>query len=141
MSCFKWNTKDGGPESPVSFYGIEIKCLFSIGVLKFSEGCRESYHTHAFEALTWFLSGSLQEQRLWSVSLYGNNVEYTSYTKSLLPKYTSKENMHRVFSKKDSLCFTLRGPWATQWKEYEPYKQELTTFSKGREIVSKITVK
>jgi hypothetical protein len=141
MMFFKWNAKDGGPDSPVSFYGIEIKCLFSIGVLKFSEGRRESFHTHAFEALTWFLSGSLEEQRLWSVSLYGTNVEFLSYTKSLLPKYTSKDNMHRVLAKKESLCFTLRGPWAINWKEYEPIKRVITTFSAGREIVSKYTVK
>jgi len=40
--------KDGGPESPVDgYFLIEIKSLFSIALLKFNNGGRENYHTHA----------------------------------------------------------------------------------------------
>ena len=48
--------KDGGKESPVDgYFLIECKGLFSVALLKFNKGGREAYHTHAFDAYTWFL--------------------------------------------------------------------------------------
>jgi hypothetical protein len=52
--------KDGGPESPVEGYWLfEIKWLCSIVLLKFNDGGREAYHSHAFNALSWLLKGDL----------------------------------------------------------------------------------
>ena len=48
---------DGGKNSGVTAYFlIEWKVLFSVGILRFNEGTREAYHSHAFNALTWWLS-------------------------------------------------------------------------------------
>ena len=56
--------KDGGKESPVdAYFLIECKGLFfSVALLKFNKGGREAYHTHAFDAYTWFLKGDLVEE-------------------------------------------------------------------------------
>lgn len=135
----KWNVKDGGPESPVTFFGIEVKWLGSIGFIKFAKGCREAYHTHAFHALTWFLKGELIEDRLWAVSRVDAQTTMTKYTKGILPKITSRKNMHRVSAGKDSWCFTLRGPWKGTWREYDPKTGLFTVFSNGREVVGTYT--
>lgn len=121
-------TKDGGPESPVdAYFLIEIKWLFSIAMLKFNKGSRENYHSHAFNALTWFLSGALLEKRPGSPS--------KSYTRSFLPKVTPRELMHKVYAYEDSWCLTLRGPWCKWWKEYNEETGEVTILGKHREVL------
>lgn len=129
---FLTKTKDGGPESPVDgYFLIEIKSLFSIALLKFNEGRREQFHTHAFHALTWFIKGELTEEKVDGTR--------SIYKKSLWPKFTSKANNHRVIATKDSWCFTIRGPWAKTWTETDKKAKTCTTFEWGRKILKKGT--
>ena len=59
---FLFKAKDGGPESKVTGYWlIESKRWFSIALLRFDEGSREAFHTHAFNAISWVLWGELLE--------------------------------------------------------------------------------
>lgn len=121
--------KDGGPESPVdAYFLIELKGLFSVALLKFNEGHRESYHSHAFDALTWFLSGELVEDNL--------HAHPERYRRGILPKVTPRSQMHRVKAYKDSWCLTLRGPWNDKWQEYNPDTKMFTVLTNGRKIVS-----
>jgi len=122
--------KDGGPDSPVdAYFLIEIKSLFSIALLKFNKGGRENYHTHAFNALTWFLFGDLIEEDI--------NKETYKYTPSIIPKITKREKNHRVKANVNSWCLTLRGPWIDYWTEDNPKTKETITFTHGRKILSK----
>ena len=53
---------DGGKDSGVTgYFLIEWKWLFSIAILKFEEGSREAYHSHAFNAYTWWISGKVMK--------------------------------------------------------------------------------
>ena len=116
-------TKDGGPDSPVTAYFlIEWKDCFSIALLKFNVGGREAYHTHAFNALTWFLKGSMVEQDIGG--------EVYVYRRRLLPKHTPRTKNHRVLAKEVSWCITLRGPWVQVWTEH--LKGVRTIFTWGR---------
>lgn len=124
--------KDGGPSSPVDGYFLfEFKNLFSIALLKFNKGGREQFHTHAFNAWTWFLSGDLIEEDV-DGSTY-------KYQRSLLPKKTPREKCHRVKAKRDSWCLTLRGPWSKTWTEYDTDRAVETTFTHGREIILEVS--
>ena len=121
--------KDGGPKSPVDVYFLcEFKSLFTIGLLKFNKGGREAFHSHAFDAYTWFLSGDLIEEDV-DGTLY-------SYTKSFKPKTTLKSKMHRVKANKDSWCLTIRGPWVDTWQEYHETTDTKTTLTHGRKVVN-----
>ena len=61
IELFK-KSHDGGPNSGVTGYWlIEWKLGFSIVILRFSKGSREAFHTHAFNALTWWVKGSVEE--------------------------------------------------------------------------------
>lgn len=54
--------KDGGPLSKSwGLFIIEIKSAFSVVLLRFENGTREAYHTHAFNATSWVLRGYLVE--------------------------------------------------------------------------------
>jgi hypothetical protein len=123
--------KDGGPQSPVTGYWlIEIKGLFSIVLLKFNQGCREAFHNHAFNALTWFIKGDLLEERLDESK---NKTTFTAYKRSIIPKITKRDNFHRVWAQKTSWCLSIRGPWSKTWNEYKDGK--LTTLTHGRKII------
>ena len=114
MKFFR-KAKDGGPESTVTAYWLaEIKGLFSIGLLTFEDGSRESYHTHAFNSLSWLLWGKLTEFPL------NRYMKVNTYRPSLRPIATYRKTYHKVFSQKTSWVLTFRGPWSKQWKEYNP---------------------
>ena len=119
--------KDGGPDSPVdAYFLIEWKGLFSIALLKFNKGFRNAFHTHAFNAWTWFLKGNMREET------YNSNTNYV-YSRELLPKFTPREKNHRVIALEDSWAITFRGPWNSIWTEDENGVR--TTLTNNRQVV------
>lgn len=115
---------DGGKNSGVTgYFLIEWKKLFSVGLLRFNEGSREAYHSHAFNALTWWLSGKVTEQKL-------NVINEKEYSPSIIPKYTTRDNFHRVKAHKKTFALTFRGPWSDTWKESRQGK--MVTLTHGR---------
>jgi hypothetical protein len=124
---FFQKTKDGGPDSPVNAYFLfEIKSCMSIAILKFNAGTREAFHTHAFNALTWFIAGDLVEQDI--------SGEYYAYARSWIPKVTRRHKNHKVIALEDSWCLTIRGPWCDTWTE--DTEEKTTVLTHGRNIVS-----
>lgn len=120
--------KDGGPASTVdAYFLIEIKPLFSIALLKFHKGSRENYHSHAFNALTWFLAGDMTEELVTG--------EVTKYQRKIWPKVTGRKVFHKVYATKNSWCLTLRGPWCDRWNEHNKSTNTTTTLTNNRTIV------
>lgn len=125
---FMERAPDGGPESTVwGFWFIEIKGLFSIVLLCFEKGSREAFHSHAFNAYTWFLKGEVDEHHVKGPML--------KWRPSWKPKYTPRNCFHKVFAKRRTWALTFRGPWAKTWKEYDPKNDQITVFSHGRQVV------
>lgn len=118
---------DGGKDSGVTgYFFIEWKSLFSVAVLRFSPGSREAYHSHAFNALTWWVRGQVTEMFPDGSSL--------SWKPSLKPKLTPRGNTHKIHAEKVSWAFTLRGPWSPTWRELKGGKEIILT--NGRKVVS-----
>lgn len=124
-----WFRKDGGPESKVWMAGLEIKSLFSVLLLRFEDGSREAYHSHAFNALSWVLRGKLVEQEWQAISLHTR-----LHKASFMPIYTSRDNMHKVTSIGRTWVLSFRGPWADTWKEFVNGK--VITLTHGRKEVT-----
>ena len=122
-----WNRPDGGKESGVISWGIEIKWLFSIVLLKFKPNTRENYHSHAFNAVTVWLKGSVLEERI----MPDINKRYTQGH----VKYTSRDNVHKVHCRSTAWALSFRGPWRKEWSEYKPCGQEIR-LTHGRKIQS-----
>lgn len=121
-------SKDGGPDSLVdAFFLVESKRLGSIALLRFNVGGREAFHTHAFNAFTWFLWGELLEQDI--------DGSFRSYTRSVVPKITLRSKNHRVRAYKTSWCFTIRGPWSRTWTE--DTDTEHTVLTHGRNVIER----
>lgn len=126
--------KDGGKYSPVDAYFLfEIKGFISIALLKFNKGTREAFHTHAFNAFTWFLCGDLEEER-YHFDI--DTIVSKKYSRKLVPKLTTKDNLHRVIAHTDSWCFTIRGPWSKYWTEWN--NGITTVFTHRREVVDMV---
>ena len=131
MKLFKV-MKDGGPKSHVTgFFLVEIKSLFSIALLRFDHGTREAFHSHAFNAVTLWLSGVVREH------LYaGGSREWTPGQL----KYTARGCFHKVETlTKASWALSFRGPWNPTWKEYLPEENKFVTLTHGRKIVNEVT--
>jgi hypothetical protein len=121
---------DGGQKSGVTgFWLFEFKSLFSIVILHFAKGTRENYHSHAFNAYTWFLSGQVEEQHF--------NADPINWRPSWSPKYTPKSCFHRVKALTDTYAISFRGPWDQTWSEYNPKTNEIIKLTHGREVLSK----
>lgn len=132
--------KDGGPDSTVwGFWPIEIKSLFSVALLCFENGSREAYHSHAFNSVSWVLSGGLEEDVLvqWKSLAVGDlEAGYTlHHVPSLKPVVTKRDTLHKVSSVGRSWVLTFRGPWANQWKEWLPKTSRFITFTHGRKEI------
>jgi hypothetical protein len=120
-SLFMATGKDGGPKSRVDgFWFIRIKGLFSVALLRFGEGTREAFHSHAFNSWSWLLTGGLEEQvcRRYDEGLV--NYYWNRYKPSWRPIRTLRTTMHKVYGVKDSnWVLTFRGPWADTWEELD----------------------
>ena len=131
---------DGGKDSGVTAYFlIEWKPVISIGLLHFKPGTREAYHSHAFNALTWWLQGFVTEVKLIEpIREYGDVVSYKEneekdYIPSIIPKYTSRDNFHKVIAHEDTYALTFRGPWHDAWMEFK--EDKIVKLTHGRKEV------
>jgi len=120
--------KDGGLESTVWGYWLcEFKRLFSIVLLKFENGTRDAYHTHAFNCISWVLSGKLEENN------FDGNINI--YKPSLIPIVTKRSTFHKVVSTGNTWVISFRGPWLKTWEEYLPIDNKKVVLSDGRKEV------
>lgn len=122
-----WNKKDGGPESHVYMYGIESKRFGSVLLLRFEHGSREAYHSHAFNAVSWVLSGKLREY-------VRKTLQVNIYRPSLSPIRTARSNMHKVYSVGRTWVLSFRGPWVAHWQEINEHG--LQTLTHGRKVAN-----
>ena len=128
---------DGGKDSGVTAYFlIEWKPVISICLLHFKAGetARENFHEHAFNALTWWLSGEASESRMWYRGEDDWRLSLREYERSLIPKVTKRDNLHKVHTYTDSWALSLRGPWKNTWREMG-INGEFTTLTHGRKVV------
>jgi hypothetical protein len=118
--------KDGGPESTVTGYWLfEIKWLGSVVLLKFEDGSRDRYHSHAFNSLNWVLKGGVEEQVI-------HDPESKLHRPSIIPIVTRRSQFHRVVSRGTTWVFSIRGPWSKSWKEWDPKTDRTVTLTYGR---------
>lgn len=110
MKVFK-KGKDGGPDSTVyGYWLIELKKLFSIVLLCFEGESRDAYHSHAFNSLSWLISGHLDEE-------FRDGTGHC-IAPSWKPVITKRETFHKVSSIGQSWVLSFRGPWVKIWHEF-----------------------
>ena len=105
--------KDGGAESTVwAYFLIELKSLFSIVLLRFENGSRDAYHSHAFHCFSWVLWGKLEERHI--------DGRTETHRASFLPFMTYRSTTHKVSSVGRTWVLSFRGSWSDKWLEVLP---------------------
>lgn len=120
---FFFKAKDGGPLSRVTGYWLcEGKKSFSLALLRFDDGTRDVFHSHAFNSLSLVLGpGYLREQHLdGPEEVHG----------SLAVVRTLRETFHQVRSVGTTWVLTVRGPWTESWLESD--RGEVYSLRNGR---------
>ncbi len=127
MKVMSWG-KDGGADSCVdALYVVEIKGAFSIVLLRFGNGSREAYHSHAFNCVNWLVKGKLAEH-------FFENRHPWRVIKPWWTWRVYRSTFHKVVSDSTSWVISLRGPWANTWFEGRDQVLETTTLKSGRII-------
>lgn len=134
-----WGAKDGGPESKVWMWGVESKRFGSLLLLRFAPGSREAFHTHAFNAWSWVLRGTLVEQTLpergpgWAERLHGDGTTWAGFGPSWRVIYTDHSRFHKVTGgSAGAWALSIRGPWRDEWREYLPEQDAQVKLVQGR---------
>jgi hypothetical protein len=129
--------KDGGPKSTVTgHWFLELKSLFSVVLLRFDDGSRDEYHSHAFDSVSWVLKGKLWEMILEDVDDRGSMSGVTiTHEPSLSPVLTKRDTLHRVVSDGTTWVLSFRGPWSKTWREYDPKSGKFSTLTHGRKAL------
>lgn len=138
-------TKDGGPDSTVwAHWLIEIKGLFSIVFLRFEDGSRDAYHSHAFNSISWVLRGFLietffprcvKEGRCKEITEACSPLVHLCHFPSVFPVVTRRSTTHKVTSEGRTWVLSLRGPWSKEWREILP-DGKVVTLTHGRKEVT-----
>lgn len=124
-------SKDGGPRSTVwAYWLVELKPLFSVVLLRFDNGTRDAYHSHAFDAVSWVLRGRLVE-----ICIGALTPGVRTYVPSVRPVITKRDTFHKVHSVGRTWVLSFRGPWVDRWREYT-IKGGEQTLTHGRKRVS-----
>lgn len=121
---------DGGPESHVTgWFLVEDKKRFTVAVMRFSEGSRSAHHTHAFNALSWLITGRLGECRV--------GIQERWFKPSLRPIWTPRTHCHKVISGGTSWVITFRGPWRPFWFDVVEFNRaaKINLLTHGRRAV------
>lgn len=122
---FLEKSHDGGKNSGVTgFFLLEIKPLFSILLIRFENSTRDAFHSHAFNALTIWLKGSVTEKLLNGTTLHWSAGDF---------KWTPRGNFHKVLVEDTAWALSFRGPWKKQWQEVRGNR--LITLENGRKEV------
>ena len=125
MKLFK-KADDGGKNSGVTGYFLfESKRFGSVAILRFNKGSREAFHSHAFNALTWWLKGKATEIHM--------NRAVCEWRPSFKPKYTPVGCFHKIIANETVWALTIRGPWKDTWQECRD--GEVVTLTHGRKVV------
>lgn len=126
MKLFAKSTDGGDTSGVTGYFLIEWKAGFSIVLLRFAPGTREAFHSHAFNAITWWLHGKAVEEHVTG--------QTKQWTPALKPKFTAPDCFHRVTSVGVTWALSIRGPWVKTWKEQRQGRE--VTLTHGRQIVA-----
>jgi hypothetical protein len=112
---------------------FEWKLLFSIIIYHWVTIEQNRFHSHAFPAFAFLLSGSYEEERMVNGAICRHTV-----TQWLRPRYLPRNYTHRILkAQPGTYTLVLVGPWIKHWYEWFEDTNVWVKYTWGRRVVSK----
>jgi len=110
------------------FIVFENKRLFSIIFYRWNTIDQVRFHTHAFTAFAFLLSGWYWE------TVKFNNIDMTNFVNvPLVPRFLPRNYCHAINNAKpNTLTMVITGPWQKHWYEYFPDTEKWVKYTWGR---------
>lgn len=133
---FKKKRVELGDGHIIAYVIFEHKYLFSIIIYNWKTIKQNRFHSHAFSAIAFLLSGKY-EQEVYTQGTIRND----TVNQWLKPRYLPKNYTHRIM-KADPNTWTIifTGPWIKYWYEYFDNTNTWVKYSWGRKIISKTQI-
>lgn len=115
---------------------FECKYLFSIILYNWKTIKQNRFHSHAFSAIAFLLSGAYEQE------VYKNGQIRTEKVNNwLTPRYLPKNYTHRIM-KAESRTWTIvfTGPWMKYWYEWFEDTNTWVKYTWGRKVLGKSNV-
>jgi hypothetical protein len=117
----------------IAYTLFESKYLFGIIVYNWKTIKQNRFHSHAFSALAFLLSGQYEEE------VYKNGLITKRTVNQLFkPRFLPKKYTHRILTAKPktwTIVFT--GPWIKYWYEWFEDTNTWIKYAWGRKVISK----
>ncbi len=122
---------EGSVEQTIIF---ENKKLFSIILYKWNTIDQIRFHTHAFTAFAFLLSGWYWEKVMFKETVMTNFVNVP-----LVPRFLPKNYCHAIENAKpNTRTLVITGPWQKHWYEYFPDTETWVKYTWGRKKIDKM---
>jgi hypothetical protein len=136
-TLFEKKSIDRGDGHIVQYTIFESKYLFSVLIFNWKSIKQDRFHSHAFSALCFLLSGSYEEETFNGVEIKPNTVD-----RWMKPRLLSKSYTHRILrAMPNTWTLVLVGPWQKYWYEYFAETKTWVKLKWGRVVLSSSHVK
>lgn len=136
MIFFKKKRVELGEGHIIQYTLFECKYLFSIIFYNWKTIKQNRFHSHAFSAIAFLLSGSYVEE------VYKNGVVTTKTVNQWLkPRWLPKNYTHRILAAKSKTwTIVFVGPWSKYWYEYFNDTNNWVKYTWNRKVVDKSNI-
>lgn len=128
MIWFKKSEVVLGTGSVTQYIVFEHKKIASLIFYRWNTIDQVRFHTHAFKAVAFLLTGWYWEKVMF------NGIEMTNFVNvPFLPRFLPKNYCHAVQNAKPgTITMVITGPWQKNWFEYFPDTKKWVKYGWGR---------
>lgn len=133
---FKRKRVELGDGFIIAYTIFEHKYLFSIIVYNWKTVKQNRFHSHAFPAMAFLLSGKYEQE------VYKNGEIKVDYVNQWLkPRYLPRNYTHRIMkAEPNTWTIVFTGPWMNYWYEYFDDTKTWVKYTWGRKVIEKTNI-
>jgi hypothetical protein len=117
----------------IAYTIFESKYLFSIIIYHWKTIKQNRFHSHAFPALAFLLSGSYDEE-----VVVAGKISRRTVSSILKPRFLPRNYTHRILqARPKTWTIVFTGRWIKHWYEYFDDSKQWVKYTWGRKVISK----
>lgn len=133
MIFFRKKRVELGDGHIIQYVLFESKHLFSIIFYNWKTIKQNRFHSHAFPAVAFLLSGSYEEE-----VFKDGEIKQKTVNQWMKPRYLPKDYTHRILkAEPHTWTMVFVGPWKKTWWEYFDDTKTWVKYGWGRKVLEK----